>query len=230
MARTSFKSLPRALTVLAGALIVKVTVEVVTGYRDYFPPDFHAEFLHGRESFFWDGYHWPFYAHIVSGPPSLLLGLVLLSERLRQCYPSWHRRLGRVQAANVLFVVTPSGLWMAGAAAAGPIAGLGFACLAVFTGITMALGWRAAVKRRFAEHRRWMWRCFVLLCSAVVLRLAGGFAVVSGIQADWFDPVAAWACWVVPLASYELLQFRRPRYGPSVVSHATVNPAPVLRR
>jgi uncharacterized membrane protein YfcA len=93
---------------------------------------------------------------------------------------------------------------MAFHAEAGPIAVLGFAALAVVTGTCVALGWRSAVKRRFADHRRWMWRCFLLLCSAVVLRLIVGLATVTGLQSEWLDPLIAWASWLLPLLAYEL--------------------------
>src|SRR5690606_26568709 len=86
----------------------------------------------------------------------------------------------------------------------GRLAGAGFAVLAVFTEACVALGWKAAVQRRFAEHRRWMARTFVLLCSAVTIRLLGGWATIYEVESLWFDPLAAWACWVVPLAAFEL--------------------------
>jgi hypothetical protein len=57
---------------------------------------------------------------------------------------------------------------------------------------------------RVAEHQRWMQRCFVLLCSVVVLRLIGGMTTVAGVEAAWVYPLAAWACWLVSLMAYEL--------------------------
>ncbi|MGC1273617.1 MAG: DUF2306 domain-containing protein [Planctomycetaceae bacterium] len=101
----------RLLSVLTAILIVKVTLSVVWGYRDYLPPDFNADFLRGRQSYFFDGYQWAFYAHIVAGPVTLLAGLLLVSDRFRMRRPVWHRGLGRIQAAAVLLFVAPSGLW-----------------------------------------------------------------------------------------------------------------------
>jgi hypothetical protein len=49
-----------------------------------------------------------------------------------------------------------------------------------------------------------MWRCFLLLCSAVVLRLIGGLATVTHIGGNWSYPLAAWASWLVPLGIFEL--------------------------
>ena len=198
----------RVLTVFAALLIVKVTVTVVLGYRNYLPPNFNSDFLRGREGYFFGSYQWAFYAHIASGPLALVAGTLLVSDSFRQRSPRWHRFLGRFQVANILLFVAPSGLWMAGYAAAGPIAAVGFALLALLTGLSTALGLRAAVQRRFLVHRRWMWRSYLLLCSAVVLRLLGGLATVVGIQADWFDPVAAWASWSMPLAIFELSRWR----------------------
>jgi hypothetical protein len=195
--------LRRILTLAAAVLVLKVTAAVVWGYRDYLPPDFSNDFLRGRESYFFGGYRWAFYTHIASGPLFLLLGLTLVGESFRRRFPAWHRRLGRAQGVCVLLFVAPSGLWMAYFAQSGPVAAVSFAALAVTTAACTALGWRAAVRRKFAAHRLWMLRSFVLLCSAVVLRLIGGLATVAGIEAAWFDPIAAWLCWLMPLTAFE---------------------------
>lgn len=199
----------RLLPWLTALLILKVTAAVVWGYRNYFPPNFSSDFLRGRDAEFWNGYHWAFYAHIVSGPLSLLLGLTLLNGAFLRRFPAWHRRLGRTQAACVLLFVAPSGLWMAWYTRSGPAAALSFAALALATAACIALGWRAAVMRRFSVHRRWMQRTFTLLCSAVILRLMGGLATVAGVEASWFDPLASWLCWLLPLAALELSRRRR---------------------
>lgn len=194
----------RALLAVTALLIVKVTIVVMAGYQNYFPANFSSDFLQGRDRYFYGSYQWAFYPHIVSGPITLFLGMLLISDTFRARYPIWHRYLGRVQVACVLLVIVPSGLWMAWYAAAGPVAAASFAALAVMTGICTAMGWRMAVKRQFAVHRQWMWRSFLLLCSAVVLRIVGGLATVLAVGVDWFDPMAAWACWLVPLTAYEI--------------------------
>ena len=201
----------RFLTLLAGVLVLKVTTSVVSGYEDYFPPNFSSDFLRGRDRYFFGVYQWAFYTHILSGPVSLILGLILIAERSRARFPRWHRYLGRVQVVCVLLLVTPSGLWMAFHAAAGPIAAVGLATLAIATAACISLGVKAAVIGRFADHRRWMWRCYLLLCSAVVLRLIGGLATVTGVTAPWVDPLANWMSWLVPLAAFELRERTRRR-------------------
>ena len=134
----------RLLSFMAVALILKVTLNVLFEYRHYIPPDFTSDFLHGRETYFWGLYGGAFYVHLVSGPTALLLGMLLVSARFRNQYPRWHRRLGRVQAVNILLLVVPSGLWMAYYAATGAVAGAGLGALAIATATYVALGWRGA--------------------------------------------------------------------------------------
>lgn len=203
MENTSPQRLRYCLTVLARLLVLKVTFSIIFNYVDYYPADFNSDFLRGRELDFRGGYRWAFYTHIASGPVALILGTLLVSEWFRRRFPAWHRRVGRVQVVCVVFLVVPSGLWMANYAAAGPIAGAGLAALAVATGSCAALGWRTALNRRFAEHRRWMWRTYLLLCSAVVLRMIGGFVTVTGLAAPWIDPWAVWVSWLTPIAVFE---------------------------
>lgn len=212
--RPSHSTLPeRILTLLAGVLILKVCMLVVSNYPNYFPPNFTSDFLRGRERHFSGVYQWAFYTHIMSGPVSLVLGLILVSERSRTRFPKWHRYLGRLQVACVLLLVTPSGLWMAYHAAAGPVGEVGLAVLAIATAICASLGARSAITRRFSDHRRWMWRCYLLLCSAVVLRLIGGLATVTGVAAPWVDPLAIWVSWLVPLTAFELHEWTRRKSG-----------------
>jgi uncharacterized membrane protein len=197
------------LTLVVYLLILKVTLTVVTNYRDYLPPNFDSDFLIGRDVYFYGAYQWAFYSHIAAGPLTLVVGMVLLSDRFRKHFSKWHRRLGRVQTVLVLLMVTPSGLWMAMHAATGFVAGAGFASLAVVTGLCVWCGWRCAVRRNFAEHRRWMMRCYILLCSAVVLRLTAGFFIVTDVEGDWTYPMNAWSSWLVPLAVFELSALRK---------------------
>jgi hypothetical protein len=203
MQKTSSFTLSRLLTILAAILIWKVTLSVVIEYRHYIPPNFDSDFLRGREQYFWGAYHWAFYTHLLSGPTSLILGTILVSERFRRAVPIWHRRLGRLQGVCVLLLVAPSGLWMAYYAETGAIAATGLGLLAITTATSVALGWRAAVRRKFANHRRWMWRTFILLCSAVVLRMIGGLATVLHFEAPWLYPLSTWVSWLVPLLVLE---------------------------
>jgi hypothetical protein len=195
---------------LAIALVLRVVFVVMSSYPAYFPPEFSSDFLRGRDGHFFSSYRWSFYAHIISGPITLVLGLALVSESFRMRFPRWHRVLGRVQVACVLLFVAPSGLVMARHAAAGPVAGAGLAALAMATATCAAIGFLCAMRRRFVGHRRWMWRCYLLLCSAVVL---GGLATAADVTVPWFDPLADWMSWLAPMAAFEIWETMRGGAG-----------------
>lgn len=198
-----YASVKSVLFFLLIVLILKVTVGIVLTYGHYIPPDFSSDFLRERNQSFYGSYQWAFYAHIASGPIALVQGLLLINERFRARFPDWHRLLGRIQTVIVLGIVAPSGLWMSFYAHSGAVAGIAFAMLAIATGLSVAIGWRLAVMRRFREHRRWMQRSFLLLCSAILLRLLAGVATIADIEAEWTYPAAAWLSWLVPLAVFE---------------------------
>lgn len=191
------------ITITVALLIVKVTVEVMAGYVSYFPPDFSSDFLHGKAGDF-ARYRWSFYPHIASGPLALFAGLVLMSDRFRMRFPRGHRWLGRVHVANVLLILLPSGFVMGFDAAAGRPAVLSFVLLTGLTAFCTAMGWRTAMQRRFAVHRVWMQRSYLLLCSAVVLRILGGVGTVFAVPWLWYDVAITWASWLLPLVVFEL--------------------------
>jgi hypothetical protein len=68
-----------------------------------------------------------------------------------------------------------------------------------------------ARRRRFDLHRRWMLRCYVLICSAVALRLISGTAGLVGVPSpEGAYTIAAWSSWLLPLAACEIAG----RWGP----------------
>jgi len=177
---------------------------------DYFPPDFTSLFLEGRENRFWGTYCVFFYIHILTSPLVLLSGLILPFERIRMRHGKLHRNLGRIHVFTILICLVPSGMAMSAEAFAGWRAGLSFFVLSLLTGTCAVLGVLQARRRWFDSHRRWMVRCYVLLCSAVVLRMISGAASVIGFE----DPetaycVAAWTSWIVPVAICEIVLARK---------------------
>ncbi len=199
----------KLLACLAGALIIlRVTLGVVIGYVDYFPPNFYAEFLSGRQHYFFGPYQWAFWIHILFSPLVMISGLVLLGSGLRPGFRIWHRWLGRVHTVIVLGLVAPSGLWMSFYTLTGAWAGTAFAFSSCMTFACAAMGWRCALARQFNAHSVWMTRCYLLLCSAIVLRLLSGAATVFHSDQIWTYPVFAWISTTVPVATYELLRVR----------------------
>lgn len=208
------RALTTVLRWLAVVLILRVLVSILANYPDYFPPNFESLFLQGRETTFGGAYRPAFYVHIFSGPVVLLNGLVLLSEYVRRRYGGLHRLLGRVQVAVLLLLVLPSSVVMARHAFGGWPAGLSFLLLSAATAGCAVAGVVEA-RRRYHAHRRWMLRSYVLICSAVALRLISGAAGLVGVPSpEGAYVVAAWVSWLVPLAAYEIVE-RLPARPPS---------------
>ena len=207
-------------------VILKVLVGIVSNYPDYFPPNFDADFLVGHDRHFYGVYGIAFYTHIVTTPFALVNGLVLMNESLRRSFSTQHRWLGRLQVFIVLLLVVPSSLWMSAYTLSGRVAGAGFALLALSTGFCMIMGWRRAVEKNFKAHRYWMTRCFVLLCSAIVLRIMSGVATVLVPNAMWTYPFAAWGAWLIPWMSLEGLElYKRSRMN-ALANDLTYFPSP----
>lgn len=111
----------------------------------------------------------------------------------------------------MIVVVGLSGLVMAGRAYAGPIAGLGFATLAIATMFSGLAAAYYAIHRQLETHQRWAVRCFVLLCSPMLLRIVGGILYVTDLESHVTYQLNAWLSWIVPLAVV-VVASRRHKY------------------
>ncbi|MGN6136708.1 MAG: DUF2306 domain-containing protein [Aureliella sp.] len=196
--------------IVASVLLLKVFLSILYQYQWYFPADFSSEFLSGREASFHGAYRAAFYAHIVSAPLTLIVGLFLLFsghdllrfDRYRAAHI--HRFAGRVQAAIVLLVVVPSGFVMARHAFAGPIAGTGLAALSAATAGCIIMAVHYACKGELHLHRSWATRSCILLGSPLLLRLISGVVLLLQLEPTTCYRFSAWVSWLIPLGSYEL--------------------------
>ena len=173
-------------------------------YRWYFPPDFDASaFLAGRRYSFAGAYRAAFYTHIISGPLAIALGAISMISGGQIRFRRLHRYVGKLQILMVILLIFPSGLIMAMQATAGPIARWGFASLSMVTAVSALVVVQKALAGDFQSHRRWATRCFVLLCSPLLLRLISGALIVTGLESDFYYRLNAWVSWMIPLAIYE---------------------------
>lgn len=144
-------------------------------------------------------------AHVFAAAVALALGPAQFSTRLRQRRPALHRWIGRTYLGVGVAIGGVAGLAVATHASGGPWARLGFGALAVAWLATGGLAYRAARRRSFVAHRRWMVRNFALTFAAVTLRLYLPSALVAGIAFERAYPVIAWLCWLPNLVVAELL-------------------------
>jgi hypothetical protein len=157
--------------------------------------------------------------HMIVAPFALLLGPFQFFPRIRTRHPRFHRWSGRVYVAACL-IAGVGGLATAPYVSGGPIAGLGFATLAVLWLGTTAWAWRAAVARDFALHRALMRFSYAMTFGAVTLRLQIPLFFALGF--DSYRAMSVWLAYtawipnVIVVAIYSLLQrSRRPALVPA---------------
>jgi hypothetical protein len=149
--------------------------------------------------------------HLLVAPIALLVGPLQFMPSLRARHRQVHRIFGRVYVAACV-IAGAGGLATALHASGGPIAGGGFAALAVcWIGTTLG-AWRAAVQRRLALHRLLMRLSYAMTFGAVTLRLQipVGFALgySSYSQMSVWLAYTSWVPNVVIVALYSLYERR----------------------
>ncbi|HEX4356703.1 MAG TPA: DUF2306 domain-containing protein [Pseudonocardia sp.] len=168
--------------------------------------------------------HYPLMVgHIFFGSVALLAGCLQIWPWLRTRFPVLHRWVGRAYLFGGVF---PAGVLVLGVA---PVSSTGFASavgntvLGVLWLATAVAGYRAARRRRYADHRAWMVRNFALTLSIVANRVwlvlflvlvetPPVAAVFGGDEVSRIQTAAAasvWLSWVANLLFVEWYVLRR---------------------
>ncbi len=195
----------RCLRFAVGAVVLLVGWLILTPYEYYVPPDFGRGFLRNKGDFFYSsGYFLGFYAHI--GRRSDRTGMWHSANEPFGPRPlaQAHRFLGKVYIALVLCLAAPGGVIMAMRAYGGASSVICFALIGVLAWVFTMLAWRMARLRRFAAHGRWMGRSYLMICSAVMLRLIHYLLQPLGLDPRLAYQAAAWLSWVPALLVFEV--------------------------
>jgi len=151
--------------------------------------------------------------HAIAGIVALVAAPLQFVRRIRTRWPALHRRIGWTYLAACA-LGAPSGFMLAMGTTAGPVAAVGFAIPALLWPVFTWLGWRAAVGRRFAEHRDWMLRSYAITANAITLRLMLPASALLGFDFYPAYRVISWLSWIVTLALFEHA-IRRGRRSPA---------------
>lgn len=141
--------------------------------------------------------------HVLAGCAALLAGVVQITAPIRRRAPGLHRASGYLYVAATA-LSAPSALMLALGTTSGPIAGAGFAILALLTGGFTALGLAAALRRDLGAHRRWMLRSYAMTFAAITLRLMIPASFALGLDFLAAYRAIAWLCWMPNLLVIEL--------------------------
>lgn len=195
-------------------LSMSVGAMILAPFGYYFAADLEYGFLRDkREFFFSSGYCFAFYAHIIAAPIAFISGTLQVSHTLRQHWPRLHRWLGRLYCISILVAASPGGLVMGFWAYGGLSSQLCFSLLAGLTWIATFLGWCFGRRGNAQCHAKWMMRSYVLLASAICLRML--HPILSGFELshELTYQLSVWMSWLLPLSVLEMGNLRRYRAG-----------------
>jgi uncharacterized membrane protein len=195
----------RCLRVAVSIVVLYLIGLILSPFPHYLPPDFDQGFLANKKHFFFSsGYFLGFYAHIVSSPVALACGTLQLSRTLRSRWPHMHRALGKVYIALVLCLAAPGGAIMAMRAFGGWPSMVCFGLISALAWAFTWIAWRRAKSMRYAEHGLWMCRSYVMMSSAILLRLSHYLIQPLNLDPTLAYQLAAWLSWVPAIAVLEL--------------------------
>jgi uncharacterized membrane protein len=175
----------------------------------------------------------PVVVHIVSAIVFALVGAFQFVPRLRRRRRAWHRRAGRVVVVAGLGVAL-SALWLnqffPRAQATRDIVYPLRMAFGVALVVTLVLGFRAARRRNFPQHRAWMIRSFAiaLVAGTQVFTLGFGGAIFgNGEVAQALMITGAWAI-NLAVAEWAIRRpaRRRARLRPAVARRPQQGEAP----
>lgn len=154
--------------------------------------------------------------HIGFGAVALVTAVLQVWPWLRRHHPAVHRWSGRVYLFGGVFPGSVAAFGVAPFSVSGGVtANVANTMLVILWLLTGIAGYRAALRRRYAEHREWMVRNVALTFSIVLNRFWSTLCVVlfvpGAITGGELDPVAldqavgaaAWLSWVVNLLVVE---------------------------
>ena len=180
-----------------------------------------ATFVWGDTAQFSEFFHDKYVRHLglvrchgVFAALTLLLGPWLLSSRLRQNWPGWHRRLGKLYAI-CLVPAALSGLWMSLMAFGGASPQTALVLLSLGWIYTAARAFLALRQRSFHLHQRWMVRHYALTLAAVTLRIQVAWRCGLGAEFPAIYAECAWCSWMLNLVLAECWLILRAGHGPA---------------
>lgn len=158
---------------------------------------------------------WPVITHIVAGTLYSIVGAFQFLPGLRRGRRSWHKLAGRV-LIPAGFLVALSGMWMGAfsdlPAGDGPLLFVVREIFGTFMLVSLIMGIRAIVRRRFSDHGAWMTRAYAIGVGAGTQAIfLIPVSLVLGSSHELGRAVAMALAWIANLAVAELVIRRRAR-------------------
>ncbi len=117
-------------------------------------------------------------AHVVFGAVAMVACCFQVWPGYRRRHPRGHRLTGRIYVLAGVLPTGLTGLYVGQFTPFGPSVQVANTVIALLWLTVTALGFRAALHKRFTDHRRWMLRSFALTMSIIVSRLINVPAII----------------------------------------------------
>lgn len=145
-----------------------------------------------------------FYTHILLGGLALLIGWMQFSAKMRRNNLKRHRQVGRIYMIAVL-LSSIAGFYLALFATGGPVASLGFLCLAVIWFYTTMAAYLHIRHKRVPQHQKMMIYSYAACFAAVTLRI--WLPLLMLVFGDFITAylIVAWLCWIPNLIVANLI-------------------------
>lgn len=153
-----------------------------------------------------------FGAHVLLAAVVTVGGLVQLVPKIRRRWPAIHRWNGRLYMLTVLALAL-GGLWLVWVRGTymNLLGAAGISLNGLLIALCAGMAWSLARRRRYAQHRRWALRLFVLAGAVWFMRvgymawgIASGGMGIGGAMDGPFDYFLAFGNSLVPLAVLEI--------------------------
>lgn len=150
-----------------------------------------------------------FYTHVFTSILVLTSGFIAILRR-NFGIKNLHKISGKIYVFLILFFAAPSGIYMGFLANGGTLAKLSFILLGIAWFSSTFLAFKFALKGKFKEHKKWMWRSFALTLSAITLRMWKVIIIqyIDIAPMDLYN-IIAWLGWIPNLLIVEYLIFKK---------------------
>ena len=161
--------------------------------------------------------------HIVAAVLIIFSGAIQFVPAIRRRMPVFHRWNGRVYIVTA-FSIAAAGMYMLASRGTGTsrLQEFGTGILGILVVLCAAMALRYALRREFAAHRRWAWRLYLLVSSALFIRsgisLAAMIAAGTGVLdltvlKGWVLTFMTFGQYIIPLTVLELYFWTQFRGG-----------------
>ena len=201
---------------LLSTMIFLLSALIFYSSLKYIDPNFKGGYLSGRGSSSVELVRVALLLHAFSATSITWLMTPSIFFRTVRSWQRFHVLTGRTSAYMGFFILLPSGIILSYYAMGGTEGKILFLVLTMFSAVCLFFGFRTARLQEFLLHRIWMSRFYILLTSAIWLRI---FMFITIFRSGTMDEnqylICALMSWVPQIIVFEIfLKIKRGLSSP----------------